>query len=232
MSGQENFSDEKTRDEAREAMRAGEEIRRRVHDLTLQALRHRRFDREGIRQVVRAVAEGAALGAEASRTEVRKALADAFGGMDEALSRSAEAARTALAQMVAAGRDFSDSELKQALANLRKLEEDFLATVGHVAEAAGEKVAPELRRILSEARASGTETGRKVSATMAEIAERLSVASLDLALAGVAAATEFGARFAALAGGVLAGMADALRPREAAAGERANHKEGAPKDKT
>lgn len=235
MADERNQSDEQTRQRASEAVRSGEDIRRRVHDLTLEALRNRRFDRQGIRQVVRAVAEGAALGAQASRADLRQALADAFRGMDEALTRSAEAARTALRQLVATGRDFSDSELKQALASLRKLEEDFLATVGHVADAAGETVSPELRRILREARASGTETGRKVSATMAEVAQRLSVASIDLALAGVAAASEFGARFAAAASGVLAGMADALRPTETPAPEKppkeTPHKEGEGEDR-
>lgn len=207
-------SSEAIREQASEAVRSGAEIRSRVHALTLEALTSRRFDREGIRQTVRAVAEGAALGAEKSRADMRQALADAFRGMDEALTRSAEAARSALQQMVAAGRDFSDAELKQALASVRKVEDDFLATVGHVADAASDKVAPEMRRILHEARVSGTETGRKVNATMTEIAERFSIASIDLALAGIAAATEFGARFAMLASGVLAGMADALQKTE------------------
>jgi hypothetical protein len=214
MAEDRNQSGEGTRERASEAVRSGADIRRRVHDVTLEALRNRRFDREGIRQTVRAVAEGAALGAEQSRTEMRQALADAFRGMDEALTRSAEAGRSALRQMVETGRDFSDSELKQALASLRRIEDDFLATVGHVADAASERVAPEMRRILHEARMSGTETGRSVSATMTEISQRLSVASIDLALAGVAAAAEFGARFAMLASGVLAGMADALQPKE------------------
>lgn len=226
MSKEQNQSADRTQDRVNEAVRAGEEIRRRVHDLTLEALRHRRFDREGIRQVVRTVAEGAALGAEASRADLRQALADAFHGIDEALTRSAEAGGTALREMVATGRDFSDSELKAAVASLRKLEEDFLATVERVADAASERVAPELRRILREARTSGTETGRKVSAAMAEIGERLSIASIDVALAGVAAAAEFGTRFAMLAGGVLAGMADALRPMQAPPPKQGQGKDG------
>lgn len=208
------MSDEQIRDAASESVRSGADIRAKVRDLTLDGLRNRRFDRGGIREVVHAVAEGAALGADQSRAELRVALSDAFRGMDEALTRSAEAARTALGQMVATGRDFSDSELKQALASLRKLEEDFLDTVGQVADAAGEKVAPELRKVLHEARTSGTETGRRVGATMTEFAERFSLASIDLALAGIAAATEFGTRFAALASGVLAGMADALAKKD------------------
>lgn len=202
------------KEKASESVRSGVDIRAAMHDLTLEALRSRRFDREGIRDAVRAVAEGAALGASQSRSDVRRALGDAFRGMDEALTRTVEAARTALNQMVAAGRDFSDSELKGALASLRKLEDDFLSTVGHVADAASEKVAPEMRRILHEARVSGTETGRRASSAMTEIAQRLSVASIDIALAGVAAATEIGSRFALMASGVLAGMADALQKTE------------------
>ena len=210
MATQRKRSGERIRSRATKAVRSGADIHERVHDVTLQALRSRRFDRDGIREVVRAVAEGAALGAEESRADLRRALADAFRGMDEALSRSAEAGRSALTQMAAAGREFSDAELKQALASLRKLEDDFLATVGQVADAAGERVAPELRRILSEARNQGTATGRQVGATMTEAAQRFSVASMDIALAGMQAAGEFGARFTLLAGGVLAGMADAL----------------------
>lgn len=214
MAEDEHQSGEGVKERASETVRSGADIRSRVHDLTLEALRSRRFDREGIRETVRAVAEGAALGAEKSRADLRQALADAFRGMDEALTRSAEAGRTAVQQMVATGRDFSDAELKQALANLRKLEDDFLATVGHVADAASDKVAPEMRKILNEARVSGTETGREVSSTMTEIAQRFSVASIDVALAGIAAATEFSARFAMLASGVLAGMADALAKKD------------------
>ncbi|MGQ0655277.1 MAG: DUF6781 family protein [Betaproteobacteria bacterium] len=209
-----NGPDESIRQRAGDAVRSGADIRNRVHDLTLEALTRRRLDREAIRQTVRAVAEGATLGAEESRADLRKALADAFRGMDEALTRTAEAGRSALQQMAAAGRDFSDAELKRAAADVRKLEDDFLATVGHVADAANEKVAPEMRRIVEEARASGTATGREVSAAMTEVAQRLSVASIDVALAGVAAAAELGGRFAMLAGGVLAGMADALQKSE------------------
>jgi hypothetical protein len=213
MAERDDVSGAGLKDRASEAVREGADIRARLHDITLEALRNRRFDREGIRAAVRTVAEGAALGAEKSRADLRQALADAFRGMDEALVRSAEAGRAALTQLAATGRDFSDSELKQALASLRKLEDDFLATVGQVADAASEKVAPELRRVLHDARSSGTETGRRVSATLTEFAERFSVASIDLALAGMAAAAEFGARFAQAAGGVLAGMADAMQDR-------------------
>ena len=56
--------------QASESVRAGIGIRERVHDLTLEALRSRRFDAKGVREVVQAVSEGIALGAESSMTKV------------------------------------------------------------------------------------------------------------------------------------------------------------------
>ena len=184
---------------ASDSVRQGEDIRQRVHDVTLEALKSRRFDREAIREVVRAVTEGMTRGAEGSRLGVRQALAEGFRGMDQAITKSVQAGQEALRQMAAAGRGISDNELKQALAGLRKVEEDFVATVDQVANSANERVRPELRQVLSQAAHAGTETGRHTAKLMAEFT-----------FTGIELAGEFGVRFAQLAGGVLAGMADAL----------------------
>jgi len=204
------LSGEDLRRSASESVREGGRIRDKVHDLTLHALRSRRFDRQAIRDVVGAITEGIALGADTSRADLRQTLADAFRGVDEALTKSAEAGRQAVGQLVASGRDLSDTEIRQALANLKKLEDDFLSTAGRVAEAANEKVRPELRQLVHTARHAGTETGKAVAATMADLAQRFSLASLDLALAGLEAASEVGSRFAQLVSGILGGVADAL----------------------
>jgi hypothetical protein len=197
------YSDETIRQAARESVSEGDDIRRRVHDLTLEALKTRRFDREGIREVVRAVSEGMTLGAPSSRAGVRQALGEGFRGMDQALTKSVQAGHEALRQLVATGRGISDNELKQALAGLRKIEEDFVATVGQVADSANERLRPELRELVSRATHAGTETGRQTAKLMAEFT-----------VAGIELAGEFGVRFAQLAGGVLAGMADALQKTE------------------
>lgn len=208
------LSDEPLKAAASETVSQGVDIRARVHDLTLLALQSHRFDRNGIRDVVRAVTEGVAQGAEKNRTDMRQALQDALKGMDEALVKSAEAGSGALKQLAASGKDFSDSELKSALANLKRLEDDFLSTVGQVAEAASEKVRPELSEAISNARRTGTETGKQLAGTMTEFTHRFSVASIDATIAGLEKAGEFGARFAMLASGILSGLADALQKPE------------------
>jgi hypothetical protein len=207
-------STEGVRDATAETVRQGTDIRARVRELTLLALQRQRFDRHGTRDVIRAVSEGIAAGAEKSDADMRGATAEALRGLDQALRTSAEAGHAALNQLASAGRGFSDAEFKTALANLRKLEDDFLDTVGRVADAAGSKVQPELRRALEGARKSGTETGRQVAATMGDFAQKFSAASLDAALAGLETASRAGQQFALVASGILAGLADALRSSE------------------
>jgi hypothetical protein len=184
---------------ASDAMKAGEDVTRRMRDLTLDALRNRSFDRERIREVVRAVTEGMAAAAPASGGTLRHAMGQAFRGMDEALTKSVEAGESALRQMVATGRGVADNEVKQALAGLKKIEQDFIETVSQVASSANERARPELRALLERATHAGTETGKQTARLMAEFA------SSGMELAG-----QFSVRFARLASGVLAGMADAL----------------------
>ncbi len=207
-------SEERIRDAASETIAQGVDIRERVHDLTLAALKDRRFDRRGIQDVIRAVTQGVAIGADRDRVDIRQTMSEALAGLDKALRTSAEAGQVALRELASTGRDFSDNDLKQALANLRKLEEDFFSTVGQVADAASERARPELREALAAARRSGTETGRQVASVMSEFAHRFSVASLDATVAGLEMASTFGARFAELASGVLSGLADVLREQK------------------
>ena len=194
---------ETIRQAAADSMRHGEDIRRRVHDVTLEALKSRRFDREGIRDVVRAVAEGVTRGADADGSGLRQRLGEAFRGMDEALTKSVEAGQQALRQMVATGRGFSEHELKQGVAGLKKIEHDFVETVNEVASSANERLRPELKEALRQTLHAGTETGRQSARLMAEFT-----------LTGIELAGEFSARFAQVASGVLAGMADALQQRK------------------
>ena len=203
-------SGDSIRQAASDSVSKGDGVRERVRDLTLGALTSRRFDREAIREVVRAITEGVSLGAAGSGAGAQRSVAEAFRGMDQALAKSVQAGQEAIRQLVDAGRGVSQRELQQALAGLQKIEEDFVATVGQVAESASERVRPEMREALGQATRAGTETSRQVAATMTDLTRTFASASAEFTLAGIEIAGEFGARFAQIAGGVLAGMADAL----------------------
>jgi len=192
-------STDSIRKAAVDAMKSGGDVARHVQEVTLEALRNRRFDREGIRDVVRAVTEGMASAAPASGGTVRQVMGQAFRGMDEALTKSVEAGEQALRQLVSTGRGVADNEVKQALAGLKKIEEDFIDTVSKVASSANERARPELRALVERATHAGTETGRQTAKLMAEFT-----------FAGMELAGQFSVRFAQMASGVLAGMADAM----------------------
>ena len=192
-------SPDSIRKAAVDAIKSGEDVARRMREVTLEALRNRRFDREGIREVVRAVTEGMAAAAPASGGTVRQVMGQAFRGMDEALTKSVEAGEQALRQLVATGRGMADHEVKDALAGLKKIEQDFIETVSKVASSANERVRPELRSLVERATQLGTETGKQTAKMMAEFT-----------FTGIELAGQFSVRFAQMASGVLAGMADAM----------------------
>jgi hypothetical protein len=196
-----------------ETVEQGQDIRARVRDLTLQALKTRHLNSTEIKGVIRTVAEGISLGAEKRAGEVRSALSEALGGLDDALRKSAEATSLALRQLTSQTKDFTDQELKQALEHLKTLEDDFLSTVGQVAEAAGARIKGELKDLVTHAQRVGTGTGSQVAATVNEFGHRVSISLKEGAAAGKDAAREVSVRLAALASGLLAGMADALREK-------------------
>jgi type VI protein secretion system component VasK len=204
-------TDAQIREAASESVRQGTDIRAQVHEITLRALQSRRFDRSGIREVVRAVTEGTALGAERKHTGMRQAMSEALSGLDQALRTSAEAGQQALKELTSSGRSFSDTELKQVLANLRRLEKDFLDTAGQVADSANEAVRPELREAVRNVGRAGTATGKQVALTMGEFAQKFGAASFEATLTGLETAADFGQRFTLIASGILTGMAEALR---------------------
>lgn len=189
------------------------DIRTRVRDLTLRALQNRRLEADQIREVVRAVAQGVSLGAEHRAGEVKLALAAALSGLDDALAKAAQATRLALQELLAKSKDFTDQDLKSALDDLKITEQAFLDTLGQVADAASSKIRQELKDAVEHVRRSGTDTGASVKEALSELGNRISATLQVSKIAGQEAAHTLSSRLAALASGILAGMAEALREK-------------------
>ena len=116
-----DVTDAEIRETASETVRQGVDIRTRVHDLTLSRCRAAASTATGCATCCARVTAGMATGAERSHADMRQALAEALkrhGPGARAVRgsgrRGAEAARRRPA------RSFSDTELKQALANLKQ----------------------------------------------------------------------------------------------------------------
>lgn len=195
------------------SMQGDGDIRTRVHDLTLRALRERRLDATEVRAVVRSVAEGVSLGAEQRSGEVKEALAAAISGLDAALLKAAQATHLALQEMISQGKEFSAQDLQPALDDMKITEQAFLDTLGQVAETAGGKIKQELKTAVEHVRHSGTDTGASVKDSLGDLSNRISATLQAGKFTGQEAAQTVASRLAALASGILAGMADVLHEK-------------------
>jgi len=180
-------------------------IRQRVKGLTSQVLQQGRVDPEAVRDVVRAVIGRPPGNAPVSSAEARERFADGVRALDEALVKSASATHGALQQLASRGKDFTDNDLKEALVSLRKLEEDYMATVVRITEAMSGNLRREMMELAVHAQNVGVEASARVANMMGEFASGAG------ATTGLATMRGAGVRMALLASGVLAGVADALR---------------------
>jgi hypothetical protein len=208
------MSNEEIRQAASASLAGGEQIRERVRELTLQALTSRKLDLPAMGEVLKSLTEGISLGAEQRGQDVKHALSEAFAGMDQAMSKAAQASSLALKELASRGREFSDSELKQGLERMRQMETGFLETVRQVSQSAGGAVKGEWQELVTHAQRAGTDTGQVIAQTTRDVSARLGATMSEGAIAGVEAARQFGERFAAMASGILAGMSEALKDKD------------------
>jgi hypothetical protein len=180
-------------------------IRQRVKELTTQALQQGRVDPDAVRDVANAVLGRTPGSAAATGAKAGELFAEAVRRLDDALVKSATGTHEALQGLASRGQDFTDNDLKAALVNLRKLEEDSVAASSRLTEALNANLRREMTEIAAHAQNLGVEASVRAASMMGEFASNMS--------AGPALATVRGAsaNMAMLASGVLAGIADALR---------------------
>lgn len=209
-----DFSDEGIKQAASATVAEGHDIRERMRDLTLAAIKQRRMEASEVKNVVMALTEGITLGLDKRAHDSRQALSQAFAGLDAALMKSAEATHLALRQLTEHSSDFSKQDLKAALDNLKKVEQDFLSTVGEVSGKSSAHIRTEIDELLTHARRTGTDTGRQVSATLEAFSQQIHGVVHDTQAAGSGAAHKLSTRFTQLAAGILEGAAQALRDKK------------------
>jgi hypothetical protein len=186
-------------------------IRERVRELTAQMLAGGPLNTEGVKEVVRTMSGGAVFKPPLDDARAREAFVAAINGLDQALQSSAQAAHETLQALAARGKDFSDNDLKNAFAALQKLQEDYVATANHIADATTGNIRRELVDLTLHAQRVGADASVRIAQMMSEFASRMTGAYLGQAAPGITAVREYGANMTMLTSGLLAGFADALR---------------------
>jgi hypothetical protein len=206
--------DEFLQKQASAAVKQGEDLRAAVRELTLNALRNRELTLTQIKQVLKSVTAGVNVGAAKSKMDIDQVLEQAVGGMDDALLKAVQANHLALQQLASAGQSFEQSQVKKALGELERLEDEFLKAVKQASESATKNMRTHWASVLQQKEVSGTEAGEQAAATMKAFTERAQSAMREQRRAGAKAAQVFGQNFATLASGILTGLSEALQQQK------------------
>jgi hypothetical protein len=213
---------EQIKNEAAAAAEDSTDLRDKVREMTLRALRSRELKLDDVKSVVGAVSEGVSLGLGKRGGEVKVAASEALAGLDEAVKKFAEATKLAAEQLLSQGKEFSAQDLKPVYETLKRLEGELLDTVSHAADTVGGRVKQEFSDLVSHARRSGTDTGRLVADTVAEFNSRMATTLKEGATEGTSAAKELSKRLAVVTSGILSAMAQALHDKATGASKKAD----------
>jgi len=203
-------NNEVLQDEIKGAVETGRDIKETVRRITLEALTEGKLDTESVQQVASAVVKGAGMGAASPGSEAKDILVQAVSGLDEALSKAAEASKLALEEAVGQGDEFSSHELKRALDDMQGLEELFLETLRDAAKGGKDQVSVILHDLAEHAQHSGTAVGTQLKEGLADLVEQVSGAGKSQLESGAESVKTTGSLLAQLASGVLEGIADSL----------------------
>ena len=197
----------------------GEALRQAVASATLQALQGRELTLDSIRKVVKTVAGAASMGAAkntASPVDVEAMLGKALAGIDSALLQAVEANRKALEQFVSHGVGLGEKPMKDALANIEKMEDTFFGAVAKASKAAGPLQAP-WEHALSALKIKGSDTGAQATQTVESLLAQAQTTLRDTRASSMRAAQVMLDSYAALVSGVLIGMSEGLQSGKSAA---------------
>ena len=196
---------------ARESVKQGENLRTAVREVTLNALKSRELTLAEIKRVVKTVTEGVNLGAASSKIDAERVLGEALAGMDDAVLRAVQANHIALQQLSAQGQSLRESHLKKALAELERLEDEFVASVKEATKKGSKQLKDQWASVLQQKQAVGLETAAQIEATMEQFGDQMREVVKQQRRTALKAAEVMAENFTTLANGILIGLTEGLQ---------------------
>lgn len=193
-----------------EAVSRGDDLRARVRQLVTDAILKREADPKAIRSVMQAAIEGVGVGLAQRAGQTGDALKEAVGGLDQAIARSAYALHMAVEESAGQGRQFSEQDLKEALDTLQRLESELMDLLKQTGDKAQGTLKAEFEHLREHLSRNGTDTGGQVRDMLDVLRSKLATAGAGAASEAGHAAREAGGRLAAVATGILRGLADVI----------------------
>jgi hypothetical protein len=195
-----------------DALHEGRRVQEAVQQITLKALTQRELDFAAMRKVAREAIDAVRDAASTPDAGVKEAAKQAVAGVDQALAQAAAALKLSLQEAGSRMEKFSGEDLAKARKDLGDVEKMFVDTLSNAARTAQGAARATFEDLARHAQASGTAVGRQLREAAAA-SEPVVQAARAQFRAGMETAATSGALFARAAAGVLAGMADAIEPK-------------------
>jgi len=207
-------NNEQLQSDIEETVQRGKDVKETVRRITIKALTNGELDTKSVRQVVDVVIKGARLGATNNSLVAKDSLGEAVSGLDEALSKAAEASKLALQESVGKAEQFSSHDLKRTLNDLQGLEELFVETLGDAAKGGEDQASIILHNLAEHARHSGTAVGTQLKDGLSELIQQVAGAGKVQYNSSSESIKMTGAQLARISAGMLEGIADSINPSD------------------
>lgn len=205
--------------EVRKAVEQGSDIQEIVRQLTLRRISAHSLDIGSLRQIAGAVLRGARAGAQkelqrssAQNKIAREQLKQAVGGLDVALAQLAEASKLALDEAASRTQQFTSEDMAKVRADLENLEKMFQETLQNSASAVKDAAGEILHDLAEHSRIHGSAVGAQLKETLDAIAHQIGTAARVQGSTGLHLAQATSDLLRQITAGVLAGMADHVKP--------------------
>ena len=152
----------------------------------------------------------------------RRCWARRLSGIDAALLHAVEANRKAIEQFVSQGVSLGEKPMKEALANIEKMEDTFFDAIAKAGKSAGPMQAP-WDQALAAMKMKGSDTGSEAALTIQGFMAQTQTALRSTRASGMRAAQAMLDNYAALVSGVLIGMSEGMHAGGRGAAKAAPH---------
>ena len=188
-------------------------LRERVRALVMRALVDRQTDPEAVKSVLRSALAGIDGGLAQRGEAAGAAVREAVKGMDEAVARSVYAMQMALEEAWEQGREFAETDAKEAMDSMQELEDDLLSTLKNAADDTRGWMQEEFTGLAAHLARTGTDTGAQVRDVMQRFNNRVTSVVKGSGADVMTAANVSRSRLSEMTSGILRGLADALDAR-------------------
>lgn len=190
------------------------DLRERIRQITLTALTERQLDKENMKSVIEEVMTGVTKGFSDSNDRLKPAFQASLQGVDDALAKSALAAKLAAEEMMSKTEKFATQDIKQVGEDIRSIEDLLFNSINLVARRSSEVASNTLQELSEHLRNTGTSVGKTALDSVQALTSALETTGKQGLQEVGNTSKEFAMNMAKVASGILAGMSEAIKPKD------------------